>query len=182
MSTTLSELQGPLSQVIERMGLRLVQMRREHTDRALAVVVALPKRFHTLLLREDELAPTSRRAIDDVLKQLDIGARVLFADTVEHIAKHDTSPLDRVHDLEARARNLIDAVDAIEGNVPFAAARRLTMTKLELQELLEHKPGSAAWRGSKGYGGDKTDLVIAADALEQAGHLELAERLRAGAR
>jgi hypothetical protein len=176
MSAEQPDLKSTLATVAARLGVRVVRVDRLRADRVTMVTIAVP------LITEisiDEDAYEDAYAANRILVMLQEGARRLFADTVEYIAKYDRSPIDRVRDLEASARKLIIAVEStLNGRT---TAHDLSLATFELHTILGHQPGSAAWVRN-GFGGDQTDLVVAADALEQAGHLELAERLRAGTR
>jgi hypothetical protein len=74
--------------------------------------------------------------------------RALFRKTVDHIAKHDREPLDRVAALELHARKLLEAL----GDRPYDGSP-LAHAVCELERVVNAKPGAASW-GRDGYGKD----------------------------
>lgn len=76
--------------------------------------------------------------------------RTLFRATVDHIAKHDREPLDRLRQIEAAGRALLDAFGPSHTG---RADNPLTKAAFDLEQLLLAKPGAASW-SRDGYGKD----------------------------
>lgn len=76
--------------------------------------------------------------------------RTLFRATTAHIAKHDREPLDRLRQIEAAGRALLDALGPSHTG---RADNPLTKAALDLEQLLHDKPGAASWQRD-GYGKD----------------------------
>lgn len=145
MSSSL--LSGPVpDEIIQSLG--LVQLRRAEVDPPGRIRLAVPRFQCNVDLDEALIADRSTSAADVLLKVLDGARRELFGKTVEHVAKHDRSPLDRTEQIERMAQALIDAIETV-GFVPMNIAHAAA----DLQQILRAKPGAASW-SRNGYGAD----------------------------
>lgn len=111
-------------------------------------------RFRTVVDRitldlEEAMFGARRNAIADLMvcEVRNVQHR-LFRATIEHIAKHDRDPLDRVAKLEAAARALLEAI----GPVGWGDSL-IGVAVLNLEQLLRAKPGAASF-ARDGYGKD----------------------------
>ena len=110
-----------------------VLLLRASTDQRL--VIALPSITVAASL-DGQLDPES------IMRTVSEATRQLFRIVIDHIAKHDRSPLDRLKQVEECARKALPRnPDADTGN------------QRELRLLLTHKPGAISWRRN-GYGED----------------------------
>ena len=76
--------------------------------------------------------------------------RTMFRVVMDHIAKYDREPLDRLEQIETAARDLLDAL----GPVGFSrTSGPITKAALDLEQLLRAKPGAVSWQ-LDGYGKD----------------------------
>jgi hypothetical protein len=96
-----------------------------------------------------------------VFDEIDRSKRALFAAVVDHIAKHDRSPLDRVRDIEAAAAALLDAmhVHLDDIRMPHGSSSAVLNAAYRLRVLVEAKPGAASWR-TNGYGQDPSEVKV----------------------
>ena len=100
-------------------------------------------------LDEQFLAMPNARAMFDLLHRELFGVqRNLFRLAIDHIAKHDREPLDRVVKLEAAARALLEAI----GPVGWGDSL-ISKAVSDLESLLRAKPGAASF-ARHGYGKD----------------------------
>ncbi len=79
---------------------------------------------------------------EHVIDLFDDGRRALFHLAMEHIAKHDRSPIDRLKQVEDLARATLPREPGDD-----------TGDQRDLRHLLSAKPGSPSW-GRSGYGKD----------------------------
>jgi hypothetical protein len=76
----------------------------------------------------------------------------IFRASVDHIAEHDHSPLDRLEQIERAARALLDAMGGLE-RIAVTGPGPVSSRAGELDQLLTYKPGAASWNPD-GYGKD----------------------------
>lgn len=147
-------LERALTMVLEPMGVRaLGPVRRDEGCDGYAIRLAMPLMYIDVHLDRFELTGTGgqMRAYD----RIGHCARVLFAGVVDHIAKHDRSPIDRTRDIETAATALLDAM-----HMPHGSSAAVVNAEYRLRALVSAKPGAAAWR-KNGYGDDPPDVKIA---------------------
>lgn len=90
----------------------------------------------------DQMRLAFRPDFDQLMKQVDDAKRRLFAMVRKHIAEHDRSPTDRLEQLEAASRRLLEAMgeNFIRWSTgPVADACR------EIDQVLRAKPGATSW-------------------------------------
>lgn len=157
--TQREDLERSLSTILEPLGLRPIRrgemaVHAAPCSDALEVRVALPPMSVDVTLERDPRHSHSPSAWSlHILKQFDTAQRKLFHGVVEHIARHDRSPLDRMKQVEAAANMLIVALGASLDDVrmPFGSSGAVSHAVYELQSLLKAKPGSPSW-STAGYG------------------------------
>jgi hypothetical protein len=152
------DLERALATILEPMGVRaLGQERKVEIDAGrdqFRIRLALPQRYVDVRIdREDRLSTEAFGLL--ALERIERSARVLFRDTIDHIAKHDRSPIDRVKEIEAAARSLLDAmkVHLDDIRMPYGSSAAVVNAAYKLRQLVEMKTGAAAW-GRNGYGED----------------------------
>lgn len=119
-------------------------------DHAMTVRLALPARYADVTIEEMTMVA---RSFDHLLQQLENGRDQLFRETLDHIARHDRHPLDRMKSVEDAARLLLEALDINldEIRMPHGVSNRVLNAAWTLRELLKQKPGAVTW-SRWGYG------------------------------
>lgn len=155
-----SDIEHMLPAILETLGVRAlgddVKVRMDPCSDMLLIRLALPK--HSVAVKIDVDAATLMRTEEFcnlLLKELDRGQRMLFRAVIDHIAKHDRSPIDRVKEIEAAAAALLNAVSSDLGGIQmtYDTANRVLSAAYQLRQLIEHKMGAASWERN-GYGPD----------------------------
>ena len=153
------DLERALGEILAPLGVRALH---RGADRAVAISptrdafeirLAIPP--HTVDVEMECGALTTEAFLDHVFKEIDIGRRKLFHGIIEHIAKHDRHPLDRMQSIESAAKALLDAlgVSLDEIRMPYGQGSKIANAALDLATLLRQKPGAVTW-ARNGYGPD----------------------------
>lgn len=125
-------------------------LKASEADQETRFRLAMPTVCCDLDLRERLLMTPRERAVEMIDCEVTGAQRRMFHTAREHIAKHDRDPLDRLKQIEAAGRALLEAL----GPVGFGRAdSSLTKAALDLEQLLRAKPGAASWNRD-GYGKD----------------------------
>jgi hypothetical protein len=149
-------LERLLSEILPSMGVRAVGPDRKTSispDRDGCMVrIGLPPIRVDVEIERDQLA-MRERAADYLMRCLDSGVKRLMYEVVQHIAKHDRSPIDRVQSLERAALALIEAlgVGLDDIRMPYGVSAKVQNAVYDLATLVKSKPGAASWSRS-GYG------------------------------
>lgn len=162
-------LESALTRVLDPMGVRAVgsdrRVRVDDGRDGYTIRLAMPAMYVDVNFDHLELAGVGGQM--RVYDRIGRCARVLFAGVVDHIAKHDRSPIDRTKDIEAAATALLDAIHIHldEVRMPHGSSAAVVNAAYRLRELVSAKPG-AAWRRN-GYGEDPPEVrtAPAAEAL-----------------
>jgi hypothetical protein len=160
--STREGLERALATILEPMGVRALtrngqQVEVDAQHDALRIRIALPPTSVDVVLEHSMIE--KHHVADYLMKQLDRGRDVLFAHIIDHIAKHDRHPLDRMRDVEAKATALLEAMGALDDiRMPHGTSNRVLQAAYELRTLLRHKPGAVTWR-KDGYGADPPEVV-----------------------
>jgi hypothetical protein len=149
-------LERLLSEILPSMGVRAVGPDRKTSispDRDGCMVrIGLPPIRVDVEIERDQLA-MRERAADYLMRCLDSGVKRLMYEVVQHIAKHDRLPIDRVQSLERAALALIEAlgVGLDDIRMPYGVSAKVQNAVYDLATLVKSKPGAASWSRS-GYG------------------------------
>lgn len=159
-----TELERWLSTILEPFGVRALgqdaKVRVSPATGELSVRLALPLFQVDVRLEQGDMM-TTERLVEYTCERLERGARELRHAVVEHIAKHDRSPIDRTKDLEAAATALLDAmgVNLDDVRMPFGSSSAIANAAFRLRELVRHKTGAPAW-GPAGYGREPAQVEV----------------------
>ncbi len=126
--------------ILRSMGLVLDQVRHQR------VRIAMPLYQCDVNLDEELLMSPESSSGPHLIKEFGRARCELFGRTIDHIAKHDRSPVDRLAQIEDLTLSLIKAIK-LAGFVPLEIAAPAA----ELEVLLREKPGSPSWSRA-GYG------------------------------
>jgi len=141
------EMRSVLREVVRASGAQILGREEMEFPRSLDVDgyrirLGMPQMMVAVELGHELLESNPEYAVDELHR----GVGKLFSTVIDHIAKHDRSPIDRMQQIEAAARYLCDA---LIGNPTDGVP---TMERvLRLRQLLDAKPGSPSW-GRGGYG------------------------------
>jgi hypothetical protein len=150
------EIERALNEILPSMGVRAVGTDRKvqiDPDRdELMVRIGLPPIRVDVEIERDQLA-MHERAADYLMRCLDNGVKRLMYEVVQHIAKHDRSPIDRVQSLERAATALIEAlgVGLDDIRMPYGVSAKVQSAVYDLATLVKLKLGAASWSRT-GYG------------------------------
>ena len=159
-----SALESALTGLLEGLGVRALgrdqKVIPDPGGHGYRIRLAMPALYVDVEIDQTDLV--ERNGPIRVHDKLDAGARILFAGVVDHIAKHDRSPVDRVKDIEAAATALLDAmrVNLDDVRMPYGLSSAVLNAAYKLRELVAQKPGAAAW-GRNGYGQDPPEVQTA---------------------
>lgn len=123
----------------------IVLERASPRDPATLYRLAMPQWRLNLELDPNVLAYPRAGLADLAGREVHRAQRELFRAAIDHIAKHDREPLDRLRHIEQAARALLDMLGPNHG-------------QWTLENLLRSKPGAVSW-DRNGYGPDPEDEV-----------------------
>lgn len=132
-----SQFSAALKQLCEAMGMRLHKLGGDKHE--WRVTVRTIPHFAEVTF-DVELARPAFEGGEVLLSELDAARQLLFNAVAKHMAEHDRSPRDRLEQVEAAARALVEHLKQ------QGIAGHTTMLVFRLMALLDAKPGGVAWR------------------------------------
>lgn len=163
MTTTRDALERAQTTILEPLGVRALgremKVRVDPGSDRFRIRLAMPAMYIDVDLEHEELlrADGQMRMLD----KLDRHVKLLFTYVIDHIAKHDRSPIDRMKDIEGAATALLDAMSIHLDDVRMmhGSSSAVLNAAYRLRELVGAKPGAAAW-GPNGYGRDQPEPEV----------------------